>query len=123
MVVVCCYEVVGVISSDVTVDGGEKEVEDVGDARGIARAMQVIKPNDTHKVWPTTQLYSVSFLQSKQQGRPRGELAPPSTVGNLHSFSDNGYFSPQKWIQCTYTCLKCPKNSFWKFLLLAFKAL
>ena len=72
MVVVWCYEVVGVISSDVTVDGGEKEVENVGDARGIAHAMEVIKPIDAHKVWPTTQLYSVSFLQSKQQGRPRG---------------------------------------------------
>ena len=91
MVVVCCYEVVGVISSDVTVDGGEKEVEDVGDARGIARAMEVIKPNDTHKVWPTTQLYSVSFLQSKQQGRPRGELAPPSP-----QFAENNVVRSEK---------------------------
>ena len=65
MVVVCCYEVVGVISSDVTVDGGEKEVEDVGDARGIAHAMEVIKPIDANKVWATTQLYSVSFLTCK----------------------------------------------------------
>ena len=80
MVVVCCYEVVGVISSDVTVDGGEKEVEDVGDARGIAHAMEVIKPIDAHKVWPTTQLYSVSFLQSKQQGRPRGSYTPLSQI-------------------------------------------
>ena len=34
------------------------------------------------------------------------------TVGILHSFSDNGYFSPQKLVQFTYIFLKCSENYF-----------
>ena len=37
------------------------------------------------------------------------------TVGILHSFSDNGYFSPQKLVQSTYIFLKCSQNYFGKF--------
>ena len=38
------------------------------------------------------------------------------TVGNLYSFSDNGYFNPQKLVQYTHTSQKCSKNFFWKIL-------
>ena len=34
------------------------------------------------------------------------------TVGNLHSFSDNGNFSPQILVQSTYIFLKCSENYF-----------
>ena len=45
MVVISCDEVVGVISSDVTVDGGEEEVKNVCDARRVPDQMEVVKPN------------------------------------------------------------------------------
>ena len=38
-----------------------------------------------------------------------------STVGNLHSFSDNGYFSPHKMVQSTYIFLKYSENYFGNF--------
>ena len=37
------------------------------------------------------------------------------TVGNLHSFSDDGYFSPQILVQSSYIFLKCSENYFGKF--------
>ena len=46
-----------------------------------------------------------------------------ATVGNLHSFSDNGNFSPQILVQSTYIFLKCSENYFGKFWAPALMAL
>ena len=46
-----------------------------------------------------------------------------TTVGNLHSFSDNGNFSPQILVQSTHIFLKCSENYFGKFWAPALMAL
>ena len=61
------------------------------------------------------------FQGYKMQLACRWLLHP--TVGNLNSFTDNGYFSPQKLVQSTYIFLKCSENYFGKFWALALMAL